>query len=149
MAICDKKYFGFNIVDFTLFSNLAYEDEPYFTHDLHTWFPCKNCRIEKKFNQSVTFFDYYIPEKNLSIISVRGTHVLIDILQDLDIWKEIALLQVASLFGPIVNFWPTPLTKSIVFYVSYFEQLLMTSRSRFFSFFIIGILSIIRFWMIM
>jgi hypothetical protein len=80
-----KFWYGFNIVDFALLSNLAYQDDPYFSHDLLNWFQsCKNCRVEARYNESVSFFDFYIPDKNLSIISVRGTYKFIDILQDLD-----------------------------------------------------------------
>lgn len=127
-GICTKSWEGFNIIDYGFLSALAYEYDPYFTRDFNLWFPnCTGCTITT-FNETVSFYDLYIPEKNLSIISVRGTHLLVDWIQDLDIWKEIGLLQVASLVGPFVSFWPEEFTSSLIYWVSALEELLVRNR---------------------
>lgn len=127
-GICSKSWEGFNIIDYGFLSALAYEYDPYFTRDFNMWFPnCTGCQITT-FNETVSFYDVYIPEKNLSIISVRGTHLLVDWIQDLDIWKEIGLLQLASLVGPFVSFWPEEFTSSLIYWISQLEELSLRNR---------------------
>jgi hypothetical protein len=91
-----------------------------------------------QFNKTVSFFDFYIPERNLSIVSVRGTDRFIDLIQDLDIWKEIGLLQILSvskffklnIVGPFVSFWPEDLTARLVYIVSLLEELFIGNRAQ-------------------
>ncbi|EFC42758.1 predicted protein [Naegleria gruberi] len=129
--ICDNRWHGYSPVDYALFSALAYEVDPYFSHDLETWFPeCKggNCQVLRRENTTINFFDLYIPSKNLSIISVRGTIIPKDIVQDFDVWKEAGLLQIASVIGPFAV-WPKSLLTSLVWYISQIEKLTMVPRS--------------------
>jgi len=126
--ICRNKWENFTIVDYAFFSYLAYEQEPWFSIDLQTWFPeCADCRIIAKENNTVVFSDLYVPHKNLSIITVRGTESLIDVVQDFDLWKEVGLLQMASYIGPFLNVWPEELSSSIIYYVSALEKIAMDS----------------------
>eukprot|EP01080_Neovahlkampfia_damariscottae_P007553 gene7553-11876_t len=128
--ICDKSWHGLKVADYGFLSILAYSSEPYFSQDMNIWFShLKGAKVIHQTNQSVAFYDYYIPEKNLSIISVRGTHSLIDLIQDVDIWKEIGLLQILSVVGPFVSFWPEDLTARIVYLVSLLEELFIGNRS--------------------
>lgn len=92
--ICQDLWFNYTIIDYAFFSYLAYEPEPFFSQDLLTWFPdCSDCRIIAQENNTVYFFDLYIPNRNLSVIAVRGTDTLVDVIQDMDLWKEVGLLQ--------------------------------------------------------
>jgi hypothetical protein len=127
--ICDLRWFDYSIIDYGFFANLAYSPEPYWSHDFKVWFPnCKNCRVVARYNETVYFYDLYIPNKNLSIIGVRGTTTPQDMIQDLDIWKEALLLQGISLVGPFVTFWPEELTVKII-YAIYKIELLSTNPS--------------------
>ena len=129
--ICSNKWFGYTIVDYALLSALAYEIDPFFSHDLKTWFPeCANggCVVVRRENATIDFFDLYIPEKNLSIISVRGTTIPRDVVQDVDVWKEAGLLQLATILGPFAV-WPRSLLVDLVYYVAQIEQLTMVQSS--------------------
>ncbi|KAL9646874.1 hypothetical protein ABK040_013734 [Willaertia magna] len=127
--ICQQEWHGYNIVDYALFSSLAYEIDPYFTSDLLTWFPdCTDCVVMKRENTTIDFYDLYIPKKNLSIISVRGTTIPKDVVQDVDVWKEAGLLQIGSMIGPF-SFWPDTLLQDLVLYISKIEELAMVSNS--------------------
>jgi len=133
--VCEKKWKGFSVLDFGLLSHLAYSEDPYFTQDLKTFFPnCTNCQVIHRYNATVSFYDFYVPEQNLSIIAVRGTHLFLDVIQDFDIWKEISLLQFASMLGPFLNFWPESMTSRIIQAVSLTEQtaVVASSGSRFY-----------------
>jgi hypothetical protein len=70
----------------------------------------------------------YSPERNLSIITVRGTDTPQDMIQDLDIWKEAVLLQGASIIGPFVTFWPEQLTVGLIYWVSRLETMTMNAN---------------------
>jgi hypothetical protein len=121
--VCEKKWNGFSVLDFGFLSHLAYSYEPYFSQDMKTFFPnCTDCRVIHNFNSTVSFYDFYVPEQNLSIIAVRGTHLFLDVIQDFDIWKEISLLQFASMLGPFLNFWPESMTSRIIQVVSFTEK---------------------------
>eukprot|EP01080_Neovahlkampfia_damariscottae_P006116 gene6116-10123_t len=133
--VCEKKWDGFGVLDFGFLSHLAYSSDPYFTKDLHTFFPnCTGCHVTHRYNETVSFYDFHIPEKNLSIIAVRGTHLFLDVIQDFDIWKEISLLQFASMLGPFLNFWPDSMTSRLIQVVSFAEQtaVVASSGSRFY-----------------
>jgi len=124
-AVCGKTWEGFNIVDYGLFAHLAYEHEPFAAEDLQVWFPdIVNEVYTLTFHNStggLVFFDLHMPARNLSIVSVRGTDNFRDVIQDLFIWKEIVFLQIASIFGPFSNFWPTSLSIEIVNAISSLE----------------------------
>lgn len=57
--------------------------------------------------------------------------MLIDIIQDLDIWKEVALLQAASLLGPFVNIWPHRLIVEAVNFIYQIENLMVSGREEY------------------
>eukprot|EP00761_Pharyngomonas_kirbyi_P008545 gb/GECH01008557.1/.p1 GENE.gb/GECH01008557.1/~~gb/GECH01008557.1/.p1 ORF type:complete len:849 (+),score=112.80 gb/GECH01008557.1/:1-2547(+) len=113
--VCQMEWHGYGILDYGYFCVLTYEEGDTFDKDLNTWFgSCDNCSVVYSYNQTVAFYDYYIPEKNLSIIAVRGTALLRDWVEDVDIWSEVGLLQLASMFGPFLTFWPQNLTVNII-----------------------------------
>nr|CAG4710136.1 unnamed protein product [Naegleria fowleri] len=127
--ICANSWHGYSIIDFALLSALSYEIDPYFSHDLRTWFPsCQGCYVRHRENETINFFDLYVPSKNLSIISVRGTTIPRDVVQDFDVWKEAGLLQIAAVVGPFAV-WPQPLLTNIVWYVSQMEKLTMVQQN--------------------
>jgi hypothetical protein len=128
-AICSKRWYGMTVVDYGFLANLAYQSDPFFDQDLRILFPnFTDARIVYTYNLTASFYDLYIPSKNLSVISVRGTHLLIDLIQDLHIWKEIALLQFSSYIGPFTNFWPEQMTATVIYAVSLFEDLSVSSE---------------------
>lgn len=91
--ICSKSWGGYNIIDYGFFATLAYNDGVYFDRDFNNWFPnCTGCQVVARENTTVSFYDLYIPDRNLSIIGVRGTHLLVDWIQDIDIWKGISVV---------------------------------------------------------
>lgn len=127
--ICSYKWENFTIIDYALFSYLAYEVEPYFSMDLKSWFPeCSDCKMIYQGNSTVVFSDLFIPSKNLSIVTVRGTESLFDVVQDFDMWKEVGLLQVASYLGPFINVWPDELT-AYVLQIIVFEHITLNQRT--------------------
>lgn len=124
--ICSERWHGYSIIDYAFFATLAYSDDPYWTHDFKTWFPqCHDCRVVARYNETIYFYDLYVPAKNLSIVGVRGTTTAQDIIQDFDIWKEAVLLQGASLLGPFVTFWPERLTTGIIYWIYRIELFTM------------------------
>ncbi|KAL0479521.1 hypothetical protein AKO1_007778 [Acrasis kona] len=125
--ICGQSWYGYSAVDYGFIASLAYEGEPYFTMDLNTWFG-NDLSVIYQYNSTVTFFDLYDAAKNLSIITVRGTDTPLDMIQDLDIWKETLLLQTASVVGPFVSFWPDQLTIGIIKWVSKLETMTMNAK---------------------
>lgn len=122
-GICEMNWHNMTIVDYGFFAHLAYEYEPYFSSDFQKLFPnCTDCYVAYRYNLSSTFYDIHMPSKNLSVIGVRGTHLLVDIIQDFYIWKEIALLQLSSYVGPFVSYWPESMTSFLIWLVSLVEK---------------------------
>lgn len=122
-AVCNMKWNNMTIADYGFFAHLAYTYEPYFTQDFKTLFPnCTDCYIAYTYNASSSFYDIHMPSKNLSVVGVRGTLLLVDFIQDFFIWKEIALLQFSSFFGPFVAYWPESMTTLLIEIVSFVEK---------------------------
>lgn len=129
--VCDMTWHGFDILDYAYLSQLSYEIEPFLAKDLQVWFPDESFTVRHSENNTVTFVELYSQEKNLIIIAVRGTKIIADVIQDIDVWKEIMLLQTGSIFGPFLNFWPDSLVVKVINWVSYSEKALSDS-SRFY-----------------
>lgn len=125
--ICNSRWYGFSIVDYGFFANLAYYGNPYFIEDFNTWFPdCQDCQLKYVYNEIIFFYDMYIPSKNLSIVGIRGTATPQDMVQDLDIWKEAGLLQALNYISPLAAFWPQKLTMDIIYWIYRIELIAMS-----------------------
>ncbi|KAL7746296.1 hypothetical protein RI367_008367 [Sorochytrium milnesiophthora] len=64
------------------------------------------------------YFDFYDSTTNTSIVVIRGTSTLEDVLQDLYLWATPALLQTSSYFGTYVNLWSEEAVASAVYYIA-------------------------------
>ncbi|KAI9221497.1 hypothetical protein BC828DRAFT_397412 [Blastocladiella britannica] len=63
----------------------------------------------------VHFLEYRLANSpSFSIVAVRGTSDIEDILQDLYAWAAPAMLQLSSMFGTTVGLWPRELTANFV-----------------------------------
>jgi len=98
-----------SLSQFAMFSALAYERNQTFEESLQRWFPgwqtLYSRRIDVMNPDSVqkdwtTFFELANPINETSVFAVRGTHLPLEILQDLNIWSPIAIPQIASFIGP-------------------------------------------------
>eukprot|EP00929_Paragymnodinium_shiwhaense_P116974 TRINITY_DN8705_c0_g1_i1.p1 TRINITY_DN8705_c0_g1~~TRINITY_DN8705_c0_g1_i1.p1 ORF type:complete len:973 (-),score=141.40 TRINITY_DN8705_c0_g1_i1:2-2920(-) len=105
-----------SLADFARLSVLAYESNRTLKDSLHRWFPGWHVVFQRStdhghlhpdssskaalYNDWTTFIELVDPTDSTSVISVRGTHSYLDMLQDLNIWSPIAIPQLASLFGP-------------------------------------------------
>eukprot|EP00047_Mylnosiga_fluctuans_P017100 m.58737 g.58737 ORF g.58737 m.58737 type:complete len:748 (-) comp6922_c0_seq2:121-2364(-) len=56
----------------------------------------------------VAFVDLYSPDRNVSVISIKGTHAarVIDWIQDFDLWVEPAMFHALSIVVPGLRVWP-------------------------------------------
>jgi lipase ATG15 len=62
----------------------------------------------------VTFYDLYHPALNVSVITIRGTSSrLADLIQDFNLYSEVAILQIMSLV-PGLRLWPQETTAKFV-----------------------------------
>lgn len=66
-------------------------------------------------NASATsFHDFYSPELNLSVITVRGTYSFWDVLSDINLFYEVAAIQLASTVLPITSILPDSIVAWII-----------------------------------
>lgn len=85
--------------------NLGYPKDPHNTNDT------SNTPVAS----GVRFVEFIHMPTNLSVISIRGTHAVEDVFQDMYLWSAVCFLQMSSAFGTMVGSWPT----STVAYVNY------------------------------
>ena len=126
--LCHVDIEGLRPLDYSMLAALAYfEDNPaYVQRVLPRLFPAANASLRKNTTHQCTatsvvqeFSDFFIvdfPEKKLSVITVKGTDParIMDVLTDVRLWAEAALLQLASFFVPTVRLWPHDLTSNVV-----------------------------------
>eukprot|EP00762_Andalucia_godoyi_P000051 ANDGO_02247.mRNA.1 hypothetical protein len=121
---------GLTIVDFAMFSKVAYNADATFTADFAAWFPSNWTMISyQATSDSVTFYHLYNNRTSTTVYAIRGTASAIDVIQDVDIWHSIALFQLASSIGP--SFRQTSLI-DIIYWSSFVERSLSSSEKRYY-----------------
>ena len=119
-AVCDRRWFGLDIMDLTLAASMAYVNvsngdkvtdiltdqssrNPH-TDGIADWVIRHN---NVNTADWVAFLDIYSPSRNLSIIAVRGSAPrAIDWLEDLSLFGEITIFSMISGLVPGLSFWP-------------------------------------------
>jgi len=124
--ICHTNWAGLTIVDFALFSILAYQDSEQIQQDLDVWFnadisdPLARWNISAEYvdRAAVQFYEFHNPSLDISVVSVRGTQTLLDTVQDMDLWLSVAILQFTDVFLPSLTVWPSQLSQHLVLFSS-------------------------------
>jgi len=99
--------------DFGLLSAVAYESKSTMPEVLRHYFPGWSVLPQKRIASEAkgdegkkdwtTFFEYADPSNTTSVFTVRGTDTTLDVLNDINIWMPVVLLQAFSLLGPQVT----------------------------------------------
>ena len=125
-ALCHAELEGLRPLDYSLLAALAYfnDNRTFVQHVLPRLFPPAGTALlvddETECTSMVrefeNFFVVEFPKQKLSVITVRGTDPsrVMDIITDLRLWAEAALLQLAGVFVPTVRLWPHDLTSDVV-----------------------------------
>jgi len=99
------------ISDFALFSALAYESKEGIVRGLQHYHPGWRLTFSRRAGIGdpeasldwTTFFEFEDPENSTSIIAVRGTSTMLDVLDDMNIWLPAAAMKGFSIIGPQVS----------------------------------------------
>lgn len=97
-----------SISDFALFSSLAYESEEGLVRGLKRYHPGWRLTFSRRAGIGdpeasldwTTYFEFEDAENSTSIIAVRGTSTMLDVLDDMNIWLPAAIMKVFSIVGP-------------------------------------------------
>ncbi|KNE55627.1 hypothetical protein AMAG_01514 [Allomyces macrogynus ATCC 38327] len=122
--MCTMKYVDrFTLVDFTTMSAAAYGEsiDDALTYlrgnpnlqDAYVYFTKPNT------TQGVNFWEVRFEKSpNVSVVVVRGTSTVEDIVQDAQLWSTSLILQGSSMFGTWIDLWPRPVVARLVQFVS-------------------------------
>ena len=124
-AACPQRWAGFSLVDYGLISNAAYfesknELEGFLKAVFSTNAPPfeirRSTHDRRKSLGSVTFFEFYCPENNASIISVRGTDIgrFSDFIEDIRMYSEPIVFLILSGIFPTIRIWPDITTSTLI-----------------------------------
>lgn len=117
-----------NLLDFALFSALAYEPDQIMEEGLSGYFPGwwvvslnrpSSRKREERDSDWTTFFEYSDGANATSVIAVRGTSSPLDILNDVYIWGPSLITQFFWFLGPTMN---GPITGAIAKTVGLLEK---------------------------
>lgn len=93
--------------EFSLFSALSYEPDETMQNALQHYFPTwrlsysrRHSTVDKKGTDWTTFFEFSDASNLTSIIAIRGTSSMLDVLDDINIWAPALIMQGFSVFGP-------------------------------------------------
>jgi len=106
-----------DVVDFASLSLLAYMCAEDASIVLNRWFPEADWQqiYHTADNASATVFqDYYSAKLNASIVAVRGTYSFWDVLSDINLFYEVAAIQLSSTVLPITGLLPDSIIESII-----------------------------------
>eukprot|EP00434_Breviolum_minutum_P038092 symbB.v1.2.033781.t3/scaffold4246.1/size44322/1 len=100
------------ISDFALFSALAYESKEGIVRGLQHYHPGWRLTFSRRAGIGdpeasldwTTFFEFEDPENSTSIIAVRGTSTMLDVLDDMNIWLPAAAMKGFSIIGQLLSF---------------------------------------------
>mmetsp|Transcript_140953 Transcript_140953/g.438187 ORF Transcript_140953/g.438187 Transcript_140953/m.438187 type:complete len:391 (+) Transcript_140953:194-1366(+) len=112
--MCEGRYasgqegVSFSLGDFALWSALAYESPRAMPSALQHFFPGWKIAhkriasdIHRKFTGDwTTFFEYSDPSNSTSIVAIRGTDTILDVLNDINIWLTAGLMEGFEIIGP-------------------------------------------------
>ncbi|KXS19429.1 hypothetical protein M427DRAFT_450463 [Gonapodya prolifera JEL478] len=113
-AVCGVNVGNLSVIDFALMSTIAYDNRENVSLDLATWMGGDWKVNHYNTNPLLNFYEFYSPSRNLSVVAVRGTNSLTDVLTDMDLWSESAIFQTADFFVPTVRVWPVGFTQKLV-----------------------------------
>ncbi len=143
--ICSQRWFGLTAMDVVLLADISYKE-------YDTKSSSGECSVEahqfiaKYFPQPiwdweiigapapgelVGFLVLHSHRLNVTVISVRGTRFshLTDLMQDADLYTEVATLQFFSLFIPITTLLPLETVADIIYFSSVVERVFRAHRS--------------------
>lgn len=97
-----------SIPDFALFSALAYESEDGLPRGLQRYHPGWKLTYSRRAGTTdaeasldwTTYFEFEDPENTTSVIAIRGTSTMLDVLDDMNIWLPAAFMDAFSIVGP-------------------------------------------------
>lgn len=123
---CSHTVHSLSLTECALFTQLPYlpansTDFDIFLHSLLPGFELVNrsspASFSNRFSRSrVVFYELYSKERDISVITVRGTAAFefSDWLADIDVWLEAATFQLFSKFLPGLSLWPATLRSQII-----------------------------------
>jgi len=116
LSICPLQWHGLDVLDLSIAASLAafdLEASPMVDFLERSEGEWKVVGSSKK-NDLVTFYDLYSAKLNVSVITIRGTSPrLADVIQDLNIYSEVGILQIMSLV-PGLRLWPQETTANFI-----------------------------------
>lgn len=101
-AMGDPGSHTLSLTDFGFFSAIAYESEFTVTEALQHYFPGWSTLHKRRphfedgnANSSdwITFFEFEDPSRSMSVLAIRGTDSMLDILDDINIWAPAFIIQ--------------------------------------------------------
>jgi len=121
--VCRASWGNLTIVDFGFFSHMAYQSPNASAASLDVWFnnfTTSDWQIAwgvngNKYQQAYEFYD---SKSGVSVVSIRGTTDVSDWAQNMDLWNEVAILQVQDMFLPSVSVWPSSVSQWLVSFFS-------------------------------
>ena len=135
-AICQRKWNGLDVVDFSIFSLLAYfdahfskEDMAFLNESVKILYPDPLNRpiivpvYSKMYSNNFYRFDFV--EKKVSVISIRGTDPcrLRDLIEDGRLWLEAVFFKgIAAFFFPQIGIWESGLSAQFIEAMDYFQK---------------------------
>lgn len=138
--LCSHHWFDLTIVDLAILADLAYfelnsegilvecDDMKVNYQSLDQTFPEWQWEVrgQDDENDQVKFYELYSRTRNLTVLTVRGTRFSStqDLLQDVDLYTEVACLQFFSLFVPLTTVLPLDTIADIVYYSSFLERVI-------------------------
>ncbi|KNC81449.1 hypothetical protein SARC_06218, partial [Sphaeroforma arctica JP610] len=114
-ASCDVTFgpTAMSIMDMAYMSKVAYAPMEVVQRELNTWFNANQTDGTGwyiHYNATTDGYPYFYDIRHnttgMAIISVRGTNSLYDVVMDMDLWLEIAVLQMTDFFLPTLSLWP-------------------------------------------
>lgn len=134
---CETRWQNLTLLDYAFLSQMAYlekgQDDAEFAKELTAYFPDKNwidLSVPDDYTKdAVKFHDLFDAISGVSILAVRGTAGMRDVIQDIDIWMSVTLFQLASNFGPS---FLQPSTKDIIYWATFMKRSLKSPNARFY-----------------
>ena len=139
--ICSHHWFDLNIVDLAILADISYfeldsegqvddcgDDNKVNYQSLDQLFPEWQWKVlgREDEHDQVGFYELYSSTRNVTVLTVRGTRFTAaqDLLQDVDLYTEVASLQFFSLFVPLITVLPQDTIADIVYYSSFLERVI-------------------------
>jgi hypothetical protein len=130
IPICNIRYGNrFSLIEFGTLAGVAYStvetDVSSFVsrnsalNDAFLFQSNVNTTLSATRSKGVQFMEFRFKNStNVSVVAIRGTASVEDVLQDMLIWSSPILLQTSSYFGTMIKLWPQGITARFVRFVS-------------------------------